>query len=784
MYGNFTTNTVSASDCMVFPEFLDHTPCYNIINNSRSCGIKDIVYSGNTIEVDGNNKKHLLSWCNGLFESSFLSYFIRRDYKKSIVFEDPLRINDIFGFSVATETKVSDLLCDHKSLLETAHPMTSINNFGGNPAGDRDFYEKICSVILLEDHQGFEELLRIPSLGSIMHAKDLQGRSILTLVCMMDKPRIAELLVKKGLSIDDKDKLGRTALYWAVRCDSIKVLKWMLNQLPVTEDFILSKDGQGITSLHLAATKTSSKILCLLLDALPNKSVYLLRKLFDVYNRIPIHYAAASGSLECVERLMDEDLSLPVSIRDMYGNTPLMLACGNNSASDVVRYLSTNKSISATSRNSCGMSPLHIAVLANNIEGVKILLEECKMPTEIYDEDSRTPLHYAAQNGRLEIVELLLKNGAKYDACDKYRATPLHYAAEISWPIVISLVTKSPCNYCRMTDKEGRTPFMWAVASENEEVVSGMLKTFDIPRHGEDNHRYTPLHLAAFAGNLSICKILLLQGWTVTAEDKAGATPLHIAAGKGFTDIVEVCCTSNDILVKIDTNHRTALFYAALGGQAYTLDVMISNFGFDKMAEDILDRTVLHVAAYCGFVNCVKKLIDLGVEINASDKDEETPLHLACYRGKEDVVHLLVNSGATINRYSRVYETTPLCYAIANKHTDLIEYLRNRDAVTGGEIKDLAASIITRAIRGFVVKKRQCLLGAPSGGTTHFPEQSSQNKGSLPNQRVYTNNSLGFATGSLASSQFIGTPIPTRRSSYSSDSHIYIDGTLIDIFDA
>uniref|UniRef100_A0A0K0FB63 Inversin (inferred by orthology to a human protein) n=1 Tax=Strongyloides venezuelensis TaxID=75913 RepID=A0A0K0FB63_STRVS len=663
--------------------------------------------------------------------------------------------------------------------------MTSTNSISNNPISDGDLYEKVCSVILLEDHQEFEKLLRIVPLANIMHTKDMQGRSILTLACMADKPKIATILLKKGLSIEDKDKLGRTTLYWAVKCDSTKIIKWMLNQLPITEDFILSKDSQGITSLHIASTKASSKILRLLLSALPNKSENILRKMYDIYNRIPLHYAAASGSLECVEEFMDESLSLPITIRDMYGNTPLMLACGNNCASDVVRYLSAKKSISATSRNSHGMSPLHIAVLANNINGVKILLEECKISTEIYDEDARTPLHYAAQNGRVEIVELLLKSGARYNACDEYRATPVHYAAEISWPIVTSLVTKNSYNYCGMTDKEGRTPFMWAVVSENERVVGKMLKTFDIPRHGKDNHNYTALHLAAFTGNVSICKTLLQQGWIVTAEDKAGATPLHIAAGKGFTNIVQIFCTSNDdIIGKVDTNHRTALFYAALGGQAHTLNVMISDLGFDKMAKDVLDRTVLHASAYCGFVACVMKLIDHGVGINAIDRDEETPLHVACSRGKEDVVHLLVKFGAIINPYSRINETTPLSYAIANNHTELIQFLKERNAVTGEEIKNIAACIITRAIRRYVLKKQKLLLGLPSGSTIQFSEHSSQNSNRLPNQSVHKSNSLTTAIGSVNSSQIIGPLVRNRRSSNSTNSHNCNDDTLVDIFDA
>uniref|UniRef100_A0A0N5BFC4 ANK_REP_REGION domain-containing protein n=1 Tax=Strongyloides papillosus TaxID=174720 RepID=A0A0N5BFC4_STREA len=685
-----------------------------------------------------------------------------------MVFEDPLKIKHIIGFSVSPEIRISDLLYDYKSLLETTYTMPSISNISSNSTGDGGLYEKICNVISLDDHQEFEKLLRIQSLANIIHTKDFQDRSVLTLLCIVDKPKIASVLLKKGLSIDDRDKLGRNALYWAVKCESIKIVKWLL-QLPINENFILSKDNQGITSLHIAATKSSSEILRLLLDALPNKNKSLLRNMYDTHNRMPLHYAAASGSLECVEKFMDEALSLPVSIRDMYGNTPLMLACGNNYASEVIRCLSNKQSVSVASRNGYGMSALHIAVLANNIDGVRILLEECKIPTEIYDKDYKTLLHYAAQNGNFKIVEILLSNGARYNACDKYRATPLHYAAEISWPIFYVLVSKNSYNDCEMADKEGRTPFMWAVVSENERVISKMLKTFDIPRHGKDNHNYTALHLAAFTGNVSICKTLLQQGWVVTAEDKFGATPLHIAAGKGFTNIVQIFCTSNEIIGKVDINLRTALFYAALGGQPRTLNVMVSDLGFDKMAKDILNRTALHAAAYCGFVACVQKLIDHGVEINAIDIDEETPLHVACSRGKEDVVRVLVKSGAMINPYSRINEITPLNYAIANKHTELIQFLKERNAVTGEEIRNIAASIITRAIRRYVTKKQQCLLGLLSGSTIQLSEQSSNNLSRFPDQCIYRNDNL------------LKILTRNRRSSQSTDRHTYENGLSVEV---
>ncbi|CEF65303.1 Inversin [Strongyloides ratti] len=542
---------------------------------------------------------------------------------------------------------------------------------------EKELFEKICASIGFEEQNESEKTLKNLLTNNVLKMKDSQGRSLLMFACMSDKPKIANILLKKGLKLEEKDISERTLLHWAVKCNSIKIIKWLL-QLPINENFILLKDIQGVTSIHIAATKSSSKILRLLLSVL-TKNENLLSKILDSQNRIPLHYAASFGSIECVEEFMDESLNLPVSLRDVYGNTPLMLACGNNYASEVIRCLSNKKSVSVTSRNGYGMSPLHIGVLTNNINGVKILLQECKISTEIYDDDARTPLHYAAQNGRVEIVELLLEAGARYNAVDAYGATPAHYAAEISWPILQSLLIKN--NHSDVIDKEGRTPFMWSVISGNENIVINMLRNFNISRNSKDNQKSTALHLAALTGNSSMCKMLIQQGWMLTAEDEVGATPLHIAAGKGFTYLVDIFSTTDDIIRKVDIAQRTALYYAALGGQAHTLNVMISDLGFDANVQDIHGRTPLHAAAYSGFVACIQKLIDHGVDVNAIDRDEETPLHVACSRGKEEIVYILENAGANVNAYSNITKATPISYAISNKHIKIVEFLKEKGAI-------------------------------------------------------------------------------------------------------
>lgn len=44
------------------------------------------------------------------------------------------------------------------------------------------------------------------------------------------------------------------------------------------------------------------------------------------------------------------------------------------------------------------------------------------------DKSSRNALHYACQNGHLEVVSVLIQAGADKNARDRYRRTPSTYA--------------------------------------------------------------------------------------------------------------------------------------------------------------------------------------------------------------------------------------------------------------------------------------------------------------------------------------------------------------------
>ena len=54
------------------------------------------------------------------------------------------------------------------------------------------------------------------------------------------------------------------------------------------------------------------------------------------------------------------------------------------------------------------VAPIHIAAQQGNIDIAKVLLEHDESCKDLLDSERRSPLHYAAKNNQVEMIELLL----------------------------------------------------------------------------------------------------------------------------------------------------------------------------------------------------------------------------------------------------------------------------------------------------------------------------------------------------------------------------------------
>lgn len=68
--------------------------------------------------------------------------------------------------------------------------------------------------------------------------------------------------------------------------------------------------------------------------------------------------------------------------------------------------------------------------------------------------------------------------------------------------------------------------------------------------------KQTPLHLAAAAGQLKVCTLLLELGASIDASDDQGQKPIHVAAQNNFPEVVKLFLQQRASLVMACTKVR------------------------------------------------------------------------------------------------------------------------------------------------------------------------------------------------------------------------------------
>lgn len=122
----------------------------------------------------------------------------------------------------------------------------------------------------------------------------------------------------------------------------------------------------------------------------------------------------------------------------------------------------------------------------------------------------QTPLWWAAENGHVEMVKLLLDEGADVASANKDGRTLLIAASSKGQADVVRLLLATGRVNADLKDSEfGRTPLSWAAANGREAVVQLLLDTDKADADAKDNNGRTPLQWAAEMGHGAVVQLLL-----------------------------------------------------------------------------------------------------------------------------------------------------------------------------------------------------------------------------------------------------------------------------------
>jgi len=342
-------------------------------------------------------------------------------------------------------------------------------------------------------------------------------------------------------------------------------------------------------------------------------------------------------------------------------------------------------------------SPLLDATKRGDVAGVRSLLAEGADPN-VAQGDGLTALHLAAQEGSLEIAEILLGAGAMVEAQTRIGGyTPLHLASQGAHDLVVSALLEAGANAGAVATTTGVTPLHLAArAFAGEGTVKALLEHGAPVNARESAAGQTALMFSASYGRTVSVRELLSQGAdpAISTEvvdvlkrviiDKAASERLRDASTEvrnsspegtdrelTATEIQTSIAAQRDFL-RSDVEIEELL-------EGFTPDDLVEpgpswdtprgdksevEVGLRPRWETWVGKTggmtaLLH-AAREGRMEAVEALLDGGADIDQVSGDGSSALLIATINGQFDLAMLLIGRGANPDLATTTDGVSPL----------------------------------------------------------------------------------------------------------------------------
>jgi ankyrin repeat protein len=266
--------------------------------------------------------------------------------------------------------------------------------------------------------------------------------------------------------------------------------------------------------------------------------------------------------------------------------------------------------------------PLFIACEKGNYSMVELLLPYAKIMINKQTILGTTCLWIACSNKHIDVIMLLLDNGADPNICNVKGDSPLYWAAQKGYPMVatillehgidITLANKNRDNVVLISCRCGQEQILRMIL---DKYVS-MGKLEEIFNHYADIDGFNPMIASAEASATNCIETLHKFGADIecrTANDNKiiqYATPLHVAVFYGKLRAVE-------------TLHR---------------------LGADLNSVTLQGKTALHLAIENKHTEVVRFLLSHNVNTNIPDNIGKLPQYYATVKGNEDIFNEFFNN--------------------------------------------------------------------------------------------------------------------------------------------
>jgi len=365
---------------------------------------------------------------------------------------------------------------------------------------------------------------------------------------------------------------------------------------------------------------------------------------------------AEQGQIDKVESLLGEGIH--VDVRGGREQTALHIAAETDNLR--LAEILLHHQADANARNDVGQTPLFFA--QSGIMATALL----NRGAAVYfrDQWNDAAVHEAAQKGYIDVVKQIEAAGGSIMCCGSQGKTPLHFAAQEGAVAVIDYLLAKGVDL--NAPSELGTPLHACHDVQTQRIL--VEKGADL--NARDPKGYTPLHTRAFFGEIESMRHLLEEGASVHTRDNDGATPLHLTCRPAMVELLlghgaDVNAMDSQGMRPLHTQAARYEMWPPGDQENIAMMELLIKHGAEIEALDKSGRTALSIAAQKGDLLGVKALVSHGASVHG-------PLGHAWPVGftpNPEVVVFLTKHGASVATDISMPKWTESMLALAERDT-------------------------------------------------------------------------------------------------------------------
>ena len=441
--------------------------------------------------------------------------------------------------------------------------------------------------------------------------------------------KCVEALLKHGANVNAQNLYGQTPLHLVFMTlelseeEKLNLMKLFLRYESIIDWTIRANHGSTALEFAIEVNENADVVKQMLASHRQNLRLNSLNR--DGFSLL--HYACKNRNVEVVEELLKNGANPNLKSSNLHETKSALHFVFEDGFGDDDGIKDAISTINCLLEYGCdieartdqGESPLYMASVWGSIQILNILLTN---GAKITYGHNNSALHAAAEWGETDIIEALVSHNADVNKKVEYQKgsrpiTPLGYAVEMGQCASVTKLLEYGADVNTSYAQSDLHPLLLACKKGQLEIVKELL------RFGAKTEfsyqRWSPIHFAVKIGHLDTVKELLEHGAKVNMITKKGASALHIAA----------------------TFHKVAIVKELL------------KYGANVNVAMIKEGTALHLAISKNYNSkheekfaTIQAILEVeNIDLNIRNKDNLTPLEKAIKINDLKIAKMIAKKG-------------------------------------------------------------------------------------------------------------------------------------------